>query len=497
MQTALFSALFSFTTAHCVELEQTHAEVLRLGDVAVTVADVDASAYGLPPHVRGGYFDHPKRLSNLIQGIAVRKIAYQEAIDQGIVSAEELEAIEAEQLRRLVGVYELRSQARSLTEPNYEEIARQNYEAQKHKLETPETVTVTHVLISTENRSLEEAQALAESVAEKARQDTPIARLVQNYSEDPSRGSNLGLLTFGRGEMVPAFDKAAWSATEEGEIIGPVKTGYGFHVIQFHKRNPPVQATFEEVEEEFVDAAKEQFDNGRRELVIGQYEDPEAELFRLGTLNNVKEHPMFDTELEQAVQEEVVKRYKDHLIDAQFGGAVDTLAKERYLTRKRDFATPEERTIRVYRISSEHVPIAELRDIADSLADRIKQGGDALPDQEELEALRVDVHEGMSLVKAEASPNDVEKAAMSLESVGQYAGPIRLLDSLYFIKLEDIKESQIPEYETIESKLKADIREKLGNSFWQDKIEAWKDQDFEANPELVASLRTRYYNFDG
>ena len=58
--------------------------------------------------------------------------------------------------------------------------------------------------------------------------------LAEEYSECPSkkRGGDLGW--FGKGAMVRAFEVAAFTA-EEGEVVGPVKTEFGWHVIYVYE----------------------------------------------------------------------------------------------------------------------------------------------------------------------------------------------------------------------------------------------------------------------
>jgi len=60
------------------------------------------------------------------------------------------------------------------------------------------------------------------------------ARVAEEHSECPSkkRGGDLGW--FGKGAMVRAFEVAAFSA-QEGEVVGPVKTEFGWHVIYVYE----------------------------------------------------------------------------------------------------------------------------------------------------------------------------------------------------------------------------------------------------------------------
>ena len=58
------------------------------------------------------------------------------------------------------------------------------------------------------------------------------AELARKESDDTSSGAQGGdLNVFGHGEMVPEFDKVAFSL-KEGEISEPVKTAFGYHIIQ-------------------------------------------------------------------------------------------------------------------------------------------------------------------------------------------------------------------------------------------------------------------------
>jgi foldase protein PrsA len=87
-----------------------------------------------------------------------------------------------------------------------------------------ETRTVRHILVETEN----EAQEILDEL--EAGED--FAELAEERSIDPGSGAEGGELgTFPRGAYVPEFDDAAWDA-EIDEIVGPVETDFGFHIIQ-------------------------------------------------------------------------------------------------------------------------------------------------------------------------------------------------------------------------------------------------------------------------
>jgi peptidyl-prolyl cis-trans isomerase C len=75
---------------------------------------------------------------------------------------------------------------------------------------------------------------LAEEIKTKIDAGEEFSKLAEEFSECPSkkRGGDLGW--FGKGAMVRPFEVAAFSA-DEGEIVGPVKTEFGYHIIYVYE----------------------------------------------------------------------------------------------------------------------------------------------------------------------------------------------------------------------------------------------------------------------
>jgi peptidyl-prolyl cis-trans isomerase C len=84
-------------------------------------------------------------------------------------------------------------------------------------------VRASHILVSSE--------AKAHDLLNQIKGGASFAKLAKQNSSCPSgkKGGDLG--KFGKGQMVPEFEKAAFSA-KKGETVGPVKTQFGFHLIQ-------------------------------------------------------------------------------------------------------------------------------------------------------------------------------------------------------------------------------------------------------------------------
>ncbi len=97
-----------------------------------------------------------------------------------------------------------------------------------------------HILLSwkgnpyappTVTRSKEEAKKLALELKEKLKKGEDFAALAKKFSSGPSRFSGGDLGQFGPGQMIPAFEKAI-SGAKVGEVVGPIETQFGYHIIR-------------------------------------------------------------------------------------------------------------------------------------------------------------------------------------------------------------------------------------------------------------------------
>ncbi len=131
------------------------------------------------------------------------------------------------------------------------EAALKKYFAQhKNEFGTPEKVDASHILIACKANApkaeQEKARKKAEAVLAKLKKGADFAEMAKKYSDCPSkaRGGDLGM--FGHGEMVPAFERAAF-ALKPGQLSGIVHTRFGYHIIKGGKHQKASAARFEDV----------------------------------------------------------------------------------------------------------------------------------------------------------------------------------------------------------------------------------------------------------
>ncbi len=89
-----------------------------------------------------------------------------------------------------------------------------------------------------QERAEEEARKKAEEIKARLEAGEDFAELAREFSDDPVSAENGGDLGwFGRGVMVPEFEEVAFSL-EPGEISDPVRTPFGYHIIQVLEKDP-------------------------------------------------------------------------------------------------------------------------------------------------------------------------------------------------------------------------------------------------------------------
>lgn len=120
-----------------------------------------------------------------------------------------------------------------------EDDVRGYYDAHKDEMMEEETVNASHILVDSEEKANEILASI--NAGEISFEDA-----ARENSTCPSsqQGGNLG--DFGRGQMVPEFDTACFEM-EEGEVRGPVKTQFGYHLIRLNKKNPAEALSYNDV----------------------------------------------------------------------------------------------------------------------------------------------------------------------------------------------------------------------------------------------------------
>jgi peptidyl-prolyl cis-trans isomerase D len=137
------------------------------------------------------------------------------------------------------------------------------YEKKHHLYGQAEERDASHILIAAKPDANENDKAAAKKKAEELAAQVKanpakFAELAKQHSQDPGsapQGGELGM--FGRGNMVKPFDDAVF-AMKVGDIVGPVQTDFGYHVIKLNAIKPAKVKSFDEVKAQIETELKRQ-----------------------------------------------------------------------------------------------------------------------------------------------------------------------------------------------------------------------------------------------
>lgn len=144
--------------------------------------------------------------------------------------------------------------------------AQKYYDENPDDFKVPEQVRASHILISTRpsdpnadpNQMKAQAKAKAESLLKQVKEGADFATLAKENSADTVsavRGGDIG--PFGRGQMVPSFEEAAF-ALKVGEISDLVETQFGYHIIKVAEHHDPNTIPFATAKDRLMESLKRQ-----------------------------------------------------------------------------------------------------------------------------------------------------------------------------------------------------------------------------------------------
>jgi parvulin-like peptidyl-prolyl isomerase len=135
------------------------------------------------------------------------------------------------------------------------------YRANEYRLTLPEEVRVRHILLTWKPLGTPDDRAALrrqmQGILEQARTGADFAELARNRSEDSTApvGGDTGF--FHRGQMVPAFEEAAFTL-QPGEISDIVETPFGLHILRLEERREARLLALQQVREQLRDYMRQE-----------------------------------------------------------------------------------------------------------------------------------------------------------------------------------------------------------------------------------------------
>jgi parvulin-like peptidyl-prolyl isomerase len=236
--------------------------VASRGGASVTMLDVDAALLGVPSRMRANVMNSPKRIDELVDRLlTTRQLAIEGKASNLDDNAIFRQAVKLQE-ERLLSEQDLVNLRETMDIGDVEQLANERYQVNPDAYAIAGTTSARHILIQTKDRSEEDARKLAKEVHDKALAGEDFVSLVKQYSEDPTKASNDGLVPGADTDaMDPAFADAVKNLVKPGEISSVVKSQFGFHIIQLVQRTQAQPRSFAQVKDRIV----KEIDNSLRD----------------------------------------------------------------------------------------------------------------------------------------------------------------------------------------------------------------------------------------
>ena len=211
----------------------------KVGKKEITNLDVQGAIQGLDPF-QAQQFQTEEGQKYVLDDLINQELLYMYAKDNKIDQDEEfrteMKRVEENVLKQYV-INKILTSVK-LTE----EEKKAFFEAQKQSFSKPETASAKHILVDSEEKANDILGKI--NAGEVSFEDA-----AKEHSTCPSKDAGGDLGTFGRGQMVPEFENAVFNMNN-GEVSGPVKTQFGYHLIKLENKNESSIPEYDEVAEE-------------------------------------------------------------------------------------------------------------------------------------------------------------------------------------------------------------------------------------------------------
>jgi len=230
-------------------VDQKSPVIAEAGGKSFHESDIDAEIATLPGQLQ--YLrDNPELRTKVLQSIMHRHVLSQKA------QAMHLETRPAvshrlDRARESILIQALeQAQSKNITAPTDEEI-KAYYQKNQIKFTVPEQVHARHILVSSKKK--------AEEILQSIHKGEDFSALAAAHSLDNSNKSRGGDLNwFPRGAMVKSFEDAAFAMKKKGALSKPVKTQFGWHIIQLLGRKPSSLQSLDDARAKIVELLHQQ-----------------------------------------------------------------------------------------------------------------------------------------------------------------------------------------------------------------------------------------------
>lgn len=210
---------------------------------SITTGDFSRELKNLPEYLKA-MAATPEGRKEMLDTMIIRELILQQASKDGLDKSPEVEEKLQDLRKRLVVESFLKKKVEAESQLSDADLQK-FYDQNKDKFKAPEQLKASHILVKSE--------AEAKDILAKIKAGGNFEELAKKNSSDSSAAKGGDLGWFGKGAMVPPFEKAV-SALKEGQVSEVVKTDFGFHIIKLTGKRDAGIRPLEEVKDQIKGA---------------------------------------------------------------------------------------------------------------------------------------------------------------------------------------------------------------------------------------------------
>ena len=240
-------ALFSFSVAWAQQTIPDDQVLAKIGSRTVTEGDLKQMANAVPEKFRY-YYQTPEGRKQTLDYIVNIYALAAEAEKQGLDKTPDAEKLLAFTRNDLLARLLLDKMTKESPAPS-EADGKKYFEQNKAEFSTPESIKLHHILVENEKE--------AKDVLARLKKGEKFAEIATQISICPSKAKGGDLDWMPKGSLVPEIEEVAFKM-KKGQIEGPVKSKFGYHILFLEDSKPAEEASFDQVKEYIIEQLKYQ-----------------------------------------------------------------------------------------------------------------------------------------------------------------------------------------------------------------------------------------------
>ena len=219
----------------------------KIGSKTITESDLKQMANAVPEKFRY-YYQTPEGRKQTLDYIVNIYVLAAEAEKQGLDKSPEAQQLLTFTKNDLLARLLLDKMTKDIPSPT-EADAKKYFEQNKAEFATPESIKLHHILVENEKD--------AKDILARLKKGEKFADLAGKVSICPSKANGGDLGWMPKGSLVPEIEDVAFKMNK-GQIDGPIKSKFGYHILYLEDKKPAEEASFDQVKDYIIEQLKYQ-----------------------------------------------------------------------------------------------------------------------------------------------------------------------------------------------------------------------------------------------